>query len=485
MIESTRALRTAVVLVLLVHGHAAARGGPACDAGGLDAEAIAATRRAVEAACPCNGFPRHGAYVRCARRVIEGEIGAGRLTPACGKAAGRIQQRSTCSHATPKVTCCEERGGTRGCRVRAPQRCVDGGVRRTACGAGVAFCADTRCEQLPDVAACGPELLYGSEGNRLRRYDLDTIDQPPLVEDVLIASAGDAPGSGRDINGQICAVGGGRFVAGEDTGQPALPPGWGLFEADGTQVGKLTATYFVGGAEPFGCAVDAAGQLFTTEVGSQASGPFNGQLILWFPPYDAASPRFCKLAVDIGTAGTLAIDAAGRVYVASARGGVIHRFSPPFPTGPDAAGGCGALDALGSPLADVVQREVFVDESTTYAGVARAPGGNWFFGSVLVGAIYEYDAAGNRLRTVVAPAPGESTLPFSTGHPQGLAVDCRGNLYYADLALRVGAGGIGPGPNGSVRRVRFDACGVPAAPEIVRGGLAFPDGLGLFAGDLQ
>ena len=71
------------------------------------------------------------------------------------------------------------------------------------------------------------------------------------------------------------------------------------------------------------------------------------------------------------------------------------------------------------------------------------------------------------------------------GHPQGLAVDCRGNLYYADLALRFGAGGIGPGPNGSVRRVTFDACGTPAAPDVVKDGLAFPDALGLFPGSLD
>src|SRR5262245_13973048 len=88
------------------------------------------------------------------------------------------------------------------------------------------------------------EVLYSPEGNRLRRYDIDSIKQPPLRQDVLIDRASSG---GRDINGMVCLVpgGNGRFIAGEDTGQPVILPGWGVFEADGTQVGKLTATYFV------------------------------------------------------------------------------------------------------------------------------------------------------------------------------------------------------------------------------------------------
>ena len=83
-----------------------------------------------------------------------------------------------------------------------------------------------------------------------------------------------AADGGRDINGEICFVpdGSGRFLAGEDTGQPSPPPGWGLFEADGTQVGKLTATYLQSGAEPFGCEFAPDGALFTSEVGFQGFG---------------------------------------------------------------------------------------------------------------------------------------------------------------------------------------------------------------------
>jgi len=354
---------------------------------------------------------------------------------------------------------------------------------------------------------CPPQLLYGNEGNRLRRYDLDTIDAPPLVEDILIERASIDPINGRDANGQICAFpdGSGRFILGEDTNQPDPPPGWGAFDASGTQIGKLAATYFVAGAEPFGCQFDDDGHLFTSEVGNQQFGEGNGQLIMWFPPYDEfpglpgtypnsdISTNFCKIATDIGTAGAIATDEQGRIYIASARGPFVLRFSPPFPTGPDAAGGCGDTDALGSPMADSVAREIFIADTAnvgTPSGIVRAPNGNWYVSSVLTGVIAEYDTDGNFVRRILEPPADESSLPYSTGHPQGLAVDCKGNLYYADLALVASGGGegggsIGPGPNGSVRRITFDLAGNGHAPETVRSGLAFPDAVSVFDGDLE
>lgn len=479
----------------------------ACDVVGTDAAAVAATRRVVEAACPCDDSESHREYVRCTRAVVRLRIGAGELPRGCAPAVRRLFAQSTCSHREPRVACCEEkvRRGSRRCRVRPAARCLSNDrVARRACEP-VAFCADTHCgkgtrDEGGRDATCAPELLYGAEGNRLRRYDVDTILAPPLAEDVLIERASLDP-DGRDVNGQICPLpdGSGRFVAGEDTGQPSPPPGWGVFEADGTQVGKLTATYFVAGAEPFGCAFDAAGRLFTSEVGSQASGAFDGQLVMWFPPYDRfpgppgaypdtdePSGNFCKLATDVGTAGSVAVDAAGRVYVASARGFQVLRFTPPFPTGPDAAGGCGGVDALGSPVATAVAREVFAAGVITASGIVRAPGGGWFIGSVLTGMIAEHDATGGFVRRVLESPPDAAGFPLPYGHPQGLARDCRGNLYYADLALVESEGGaIGPGPNGSVRRIAFDVCGRPAAPAVVRDGLAFPDGLGILPGDLE
>ncbi len=357
-------------------------------------------------------------------------------------------------------------------------------------------------------AADSGQLLYATEGNRLRRFDVDSIGSPPLLEDVLVERAsaseeGGAQPSGkfRDINGMICAFpdGSGRFVAGEDSGQPNPPPGWGVFAPSGKQIGKLTATYNVGGAEPYGCAFGPGGVLFTTEVGTQGFSTPNGELIMWFPPFEGfpgapgtypnadRSTNFCKIATDIGTAGGVAVDPQGRVYVSGASQLSVFRFSPPFPTGPDAAGGCGRADALGSPLADAdrVNREVFLPPNglSTFSGLAFGPAGTLFAAEVLNGRIGEYDLTGNRLRYVLAPP--ESLPPVSTGNPQGIAVGSDGTLYYADLDLVGTLPNVRPGPNGKVRRIRFAADGTPLPPEIVRQGLAFPDGVALFPGDLE
>jgi hypothetical protein len=305
------------------------------------------------------------------------------------------------------------------------------------------------------------------------------------------------------MNAQICFFpdGSGRFIAGEDTGQPHPPAGWGVFEPDGTQIGKLTPTYQPADDQPenFGCVFDQQGRLFLSDLGNQAGGAGTGQLIVFFPPYDRfpgppgaypntdePSTHFCILATDIPTAGSLAVDEQGRVYVTSARGQGVVRFSPPFPTSPDAAGGCGATDPVGSPMADAVQRETFVQDPRipTTTGIARARNGNWYIGSVLTGTIGEFAPDGSFVRMVLQPPAGEALPTWSTGNPQGLAVDCAGDLYFADLNLVVRGASIGPGPNGKVRWIHFDAAGNPDPPAIVKQGLAFPDGLGVGRGDL-
>src|SRR5262245_38545183 len=144
--------------------------------------------------------------------------------------------------------------------------------------------------------AAGPQqLLYSLEGNRLRRIDLEALAAGSPLEDVLVErasegeSGGAVPGSrGRDVNGMLCSFpdGTGRFVVGEDTGQPHPPAGWGVFDRLGRQVGRLTASYLTSSPEPFGCAFLPDGRLLTTEVGTQGFGSNDGQLIVWFPPFD-------------------------------------------------------------------------------------------------------------------------------------------------------------------------------------------------------
>jgi hypothetical protein len=356
------------------------------------------------------------------------------------------------------------------------------------------------------AAACGSDhsfqgepILLGPEGNRLHAF---STGESPTTQ-VLIPSASDAPGSGRDINGQICfQPGTRRFIAGEDTGQPNPPPGFGMFELLGNlvgslgwqQIGKLTPTFQgePGGegvpdtADPYGCGFLSDGRLVTTDIGNTASGPGTGQLIIWFPPLDAASPRFCKLDVAIGTAQGIFVDAADRVHVASARVEPgIWRYSPPFPTGPDAAGGCGRVDPTGAPLADAVAKEPFIpaDENVpTPNGVAGSPDGTFVVSSIFNGVIAEYDASGRFLRRILQPPAGEmlGPRPYSTGSPLGIAIDSRGTIYYADLGLVFDESGIGPGPRtGSIRRIRFDG-DQPRPPETLFSPGSFPDGVGVF-----
>ncbi|RIL06278.1 MAG: hypothetical protein DCC71_07370 [Proteobacteria bacterium] len=348
-------------------------------------------------------------------------------------------------------------------------------------------------------------LLLSTEGNRLRRIDVDTVDHPPLRQDVLIRNAsegesGAAGAQGRDVNGMVCVLPSGHLVMGEDTGQPAVRPGYGVFDAAGNQIGKLAPTGFRPQPEPFGCAVDAQGRLFTTEIGDPFAS--NGQLILWFPPYEvfpgapgtypngAASTNYCKIAIDVGAASGVAVDDDGRVYVASPRGARVFRYSGAWPTGPDAAGGCGRTDATGAPLVDDgrIARETFVQHPAvaTPSGLARGPSGNWFVSSVLTSRIAEFSPSGAFVRDVMAPPEGNVTeLPASTGHPQSLAFDAQGRLYYADLNLVGSILTPDTGPNGTVRRIDFDASGAPSAPKVVRSGLAFPDGVTMLPGDLE
>ena len=269
-----------------------------------------------------------------------------------------------------------------------------------------------------------PELLYVSEGNNLRRIDLDTLDSGAVLEEMVFRNADQDPERGRDINGMVCALPGDSalLLAAEDTAQPHPPAGWGVLTGDGVQVGKLTATVLSDTPDPYGCAVDAQGRVFATETGRKFFGGATGQLLLWFPPFDAfpgppgaypstdaTSANYCKLATDLGTALGVAVDPDGRVYVAAASGREVVRFSPPFPSGPDAAGGCTGRDSLGSPMAEGVTRERFLGAQwrhglITYSGLALAPNGNLYVSSVATGRIAEFDRNGGFVRMILDPA---------------------------------------------------------------------------------
>jgi hypothetical protein len=303
------------------------------------------------------------------------------------------------------------------------------------------------------------------------------------------------------LNGQICYDAAKKqLVMGDDGGQadPKIPAGWALMQLNGssiddfsiTRTNKLVPTFQTNasGTENYGCAYLKDGRILTTDVGNQETGPGNGQLVIYFPPFDTVSgllsqtAHFCKIDVTIGTAGGIALDDQERIYVASARVDPgVYRYTGPFPTGDDAAHGCGKKDPIGSPLADAVQREKFIvaDNSvSTPTSIARSPKKTWYVASVLTGVIAEYDDSGKFVRKVLQPTAG-AQLPYATGNPQGIGVDSDGSIYYADISLIIKPGGIDINTNGgSVRRIRF-VDGQPQPPETMDTGLNFPDGIGV------
>ena len=343
-----------------------------------------------------------------------------------------------------------------------------------------------------DSATQGEPIAFGGEGNRLLAYQTSA---PWKVQTVIERRSLDP--HGWDINGQICFTGNNpaHFIAGEDTGQPDLPAGYGFFRLEGNRVGelsaqrvgKLTPTYQSGSSqpEPYGCGFLSDGRLVTSDVGSQSSGPPNGQLILWFPPFDREDVPFCKLDVAIGTAQGIYIDDDDNIYLSSARETAgIHRFAPPYPSDATAAGGCGRTDDTGAPLVDAIRHELFLRadaEIPTPSGIAASGRGTFYVSSVLNGVIAEFDTQGNFLRRILEPPPGEELgpTPYTTGSPLGIGVAPDGSLFFADLGLVFTGTSIGPGRNaGSFRVIEFEN-GEPLPPKTLATDLAFPDGVGI------
>jgi hypothetical protein len=354
---------------------------------------------------------------------------------------------------------------------------------------------------LPAKRAPKGVVIFNGEGNNLNAY----AAEPPFTKQTVIRNHDDDPQNGLDINAQICFFpdGSNRFIAGEDTGQPNPPQGWGIFKLSGSkvgklsakQIGKLTPTYQPSSSNPenFGCGFLSDGRVVTTDIGDQASGPANGQLIVWFPPFNSRSVRYCKIDVGIATAGTILVDKRDRVYVPSARPGTsesgttesgVYRYSGPFPKSDNARGGCDGKDSTGAPMTTSTNKELFIRLGNGLGSpisVVRAPDNGFYVSSVITGVINQYDANGGYVRTVLQPPEGETLgeRTFSTGTPLGLGVGPDGTLYYADIGITITAEGIGPGAEGTVRRIRF-VNREPQPSELMGGGLQYPDGIGVY-----
>ncbi|MDP1792878.1 MAG: hypothetical protein Q8K63_01970, partial [Acidimicrobiales bacterium] len=159
------------------------------------------------------------------------------------------------------------------------------------------------------------QFVLSPEGNHLWAYDTTTKQRQLVAR----AQNGGDPGMSapnglvRDINGQICvSPDGTHVVTGEDTviapasggdGGSSHDPriaGWGWFSITGDalgsirmqQVGKLAPAAgsgpgYAGDPDNYGCGFLDAERLFTTAIGNTLPGEeANGQLFLWFAPFD-------------------------------------------------------------------------------------------------------------------------------------------------------------------------------------------------------
>jgi sugar lactone lactonase YvrE len=355
--------------------------------------------------------------------------------------------------------------------------------------------AGSGCSSSSSGGTSGPPrtaFVFNGENEDLNVY----LASDPSKKQVLVrgGETEKIPGPS-SLNGQICfdPTNPRQFVMADDNLNPNPPNHFSVFQITGSAIGEfavnkianLTPTYQKA-TSGFGCHFRKDGTLLTSDQGNQDSSDGNGQLVLWFPPFDAANQHYCKLDITIATPGMVYVDEQDRLYIASARlEPGIYRYTGPFPTGDDAAHGCTGTDSTGAPL-QVANRERFIigDEGLpTPTGIARSPQGTFYVTSVLNGVIAEYDQNGKFLRKVLQPPAGEILAegPYSTGTPYGLEVDSQGTIYYADIGLTlqssVGSVDVSNGL-GSVRAIRF-VNGQPQAPETFEEALSFPDGIGV------
>jgi hypothetical protein len=381
----------------------------------------------------------------------------------------------------------------------------------------------------PAGGAAPRQFVLSPEGNHLWAYDARNGAHQLVVRAQNGSDPGEAPPEGsepRDINGQICVSPDGRhIITGEDT---VIPPpggegsshdpriaGWGYFEISGSELGEIAVTQtgklapeapgtgpgYAGDPDNYGCGFIDGNRLLTSAIGDTLPGqPANGQLFLWFGPFDTGFARetedsgvsffvgdvpHCEIDGAIPTAGGIAVDDNGDVYVASNRpdgdGGPsgVWRYRGRFPSSP---GEC-TSDFLAAnlrkdlvvPFTGRLPADVF---APTPSAVVVSPDDTLYVSSVFSGTVSEFTKAGNWVRDIYPLSP----IAFRTGPtgntPYGLAVTADGALWVADLGIVLDAPVDG---QGSVVRVPFGPNRNPKLlAQTVRGGLTFPDGLGVY-----
>jgi hypothetical protein len=391
-----------------------------------------------------------------------------------------------------------------------------------ACAAGLVVPASS-------TAVLPKQFVLSPEGNHLWAYDSKTRAHQLVYRAQNGSNPGELAPAGserRDINGQICVSPDQRhFISGEDT---VIPPpggggsshdpriaGWGYHEISGNslgsifarQVGKLAPEAgegpgYTGDPDNFGCGFLDNNRIVTSAIGDTLPGqPANGQLFLWFGPFDAgfrqeAEPSgvkffvgevpHCQIDDTLATAGGIAVDDNGDVYVATNRPNEdftvpsgIWRYRGRWPTS--------MAECTPEFLAANVHKKQIIPHtkgllfdlfSPTPSAVVISPDDTLYVSSVFTGTVSEYTKAGIWVRDIYPFSPIAPRSGPTGKTPFGLAVTADGALWIADLGIFVAEPING---QGSLIRVGFTENRDPGLrPKTVRSGLTFPDGLGVY-----
>ena len=189
------------------------------------------------------------------------------------------------------------------------------------------------------------QVVLSAEGNHLWAYDSlrrASTSSSPGPATAATPAAQSPNGIRRDINGQICiSPDRTHIITGEDTVDPGGSShdpriaGWGWFTIDGStgignitieQTGKLApeggdGPGYTGDPDNYGCGFLDSNRLFTTAIGDTLPGqPANGQLFMWFGPFEdgfQAERRLgiftgkvdhCEIDHTLATVGGIAVD---------------------------------------------------------------------------------------------------------------------------------------------------------------------------------
>jgi hypothetical protein len=350
------------------------------------------------------------------------------------------------------------------------------------------------------------DVVLNAQGEYVDAYLIDGTEPPKRVvfndPDPADPTSikGKPPRGGRHLNGRLCFFPkgfghDGGFVIADDTYRESCvdrqtpqarcavtnkrskwyvgkdADGWGVFRKNGRWTGRVIQVdgappggqEVQGAIDPQGCAFDANGNLWLTDVGHGNPGSSDGSLLVFFPGKRNRYDTYCFVDKTLGAPGMPAMDDAGNLYVPEPAALKVTKFAPPFPS---SAADCATPEKL---VTTPPTKTTFPAAGLgAAAGITRVPGSDHFYiGSVILPPlINEYDATGALVRAISPSGAPKNPLGIDVGSDE--------TVYFAELNLDPVTFDT---RCGSVARVRFDANGDPLPREELGKDLRFPDGV--------